>query len=102
MYYQGKKKLQAVTQNNYFFVVPYLGLLTEPDVCEGILPLGQPEVHDHEAVVRREGVGDVVPAQGPVQEPHLHMWVRSPYNTQGGHRCMAGGFTAGEIQVRLN
>lgn len=50
---------------------PLQRLLVEPTVGKGVLPVRDTEVHDHDAEVVREGVGDVIPLAGEVLEPNL-------------------------------
>lgn len=54
--------------------LPYLGLRANAIVGEGILPLGQAQVGDEQAVVGSKGVCEKMPVQRSVQEPDLSIF----------------------------
>ena len=50
---------------------PLQGLRVKANFSEGIVPVGQAEMHNHQPKVVRECVGDKVPLAGQVLEPDL-------------------------------
>lgn len=62
----------------------YLGLRAGPVRGEGVLPLGQAEVCDHQSVVGGERGREEMPAQRAVKEPNFTLlgyntWKRQKY-----------------------
>lgn len=51
--------------------LPYLGLWANAIVGEGILPLGQAQVGEEQAIVGSKGICEKMPVQRSVQEPDL-------------------------------
>lgn len=66
----------------------YLGLRTGPIGGEGVLPLRQAQVGEHQAVVGGEGGGQVVPVQRTVQEPNGTLLGYNPW----GQKCNVFSF----------
>lgn len=52
---------------------PLQGLRVQPNLGEGILPVGQTQVHDHQTEVVGESVRDEEPRAGEVLEPDLRL-----------------------------
>ena len=58
-------------------VSPYLGLWANAVAGKGILPLGQAQVGDEQAVIGSEGICEKMPVQCSVQEPDLSVMSQS-------------------------
>lgn len=51
-------------------------LRVEANLREGVVPVRDAQVHDHQSEVVREGVGDEEPLAGEILEPNLRLGVR--------------------------
>jgi len=61
---------------------PHLGLGAGSVGGEGVLPLRQAQVGEHQAVVGGEGGGQVVPVQRAVQEPDVALLGYNTWRTK--------------------